>query len=99
MRLCLFLLFAGILDAILTHFGILSGIIEEANPLMQAVMDKGWTYFYFIKILLPFMLIGLYFLRPLEGRLRTLLISACVIYFSVLVYHMAWILLYFHTST
>lgn len=98
MRLCLFLLIAGIMDAVLTHFGIISGIIEEANPLMRAVMDKSWTYFYLIKILLPFMLIGLYFLRPLEGSLRTLLISASAIYFAVLVYHMAWILLYFRTS-
>jgi hypothetical protein len=98
MRLCLFLLIAGILDAVLTHFGIISGIIEEANPLMRAVMDNSWAYFYFIKILLPFLLIGLYFLRPLKGRLRTLLISACAIYFTVLVYHMAWILLYFRTS-
>lgn len=98
MRLCLFLLIAGILDAVLTHFGIISGIIEEANPLMRAATEKSWTYFYVIKILLPIMLIGLYFMRPLQGRLRTLLISACIIYFSVLVYHMAWILLYFRTS-
>lgn len=99
MRLCLFLLVAGLLDAVLTHFGIISGIIEEANPLMLAVMEKSWAYFYIIKILLPFLLIGLYILRPLQGKLRALLISACAIYFSVLVYHLAWILLYFHTST
>jgi hypothetical protein len=34
MRLCLFLLFAGILDAALTQFGIVSGFIEEGNPVM-----------------------------------------------------------------
>ena len=53
MRLCLFLLFAGLLDAVLTHFGIVSGIVEEGNPMMKLVIEKSWSYFYILKIFLP----------------------------------------------
>lgn len=94
MRLCLFLLFAGGLDAALTQFGIVSGLIEEGNPVMQFFIEKNWSYFYAVKILLPLILIVLYYLRPLTGRGRALLIFACVLYSSVLVLHMAWMLLY-----
>ena len=98
MRLCLFLLFAGILDAVLTHFGIVLGIIEEGNPLMEFAIEKSWMFFYIIKIFLPLLLIGIFYLRPLKGRIRTLLVAACVLYLSVLCYHMVWILLFLNTT-
>ncbi len=99
MRFCLFLLFAGLMDAVLTHFGIASGIVKEANPMLNIVIEKGWPQFYVVKIVLPLILIGLYVLCPIKGRARILLISACVLYFSVLVYHMVWIVLYLNTLT
>ncbi|EKN69996.1 hypothetical protein BABA_07266 [Neobacillus bataviensis LMG 21833] len=99
MRLCLFLLFAGVLDAILTHFGISSGFVEEGNPMMKLVIDQSWSYFYLIKIILPLVLLGLFYLRPFKGWIRTLIVSTCVLYLSVLVYHMVWIVLYINTST
>jgi hypothetical protein len=98
MRLCLFLLIAGILDAVLTHFGIASGFVVEGNPMMKYVIEKSWTYFYTIKIFLPIVLIGLFYFQPLQGWLRTLLISTCVLYLSVLIYHLAWILFYLNTA-
>jgi hypothetical protein len=99
MRLCLFLFFAGLMDAVLTHFGIVSGIVVEGNPLMKLVIEKSWSYFYIIKVFLPLMLLGLFYLRPLKGWIRTLLVSTCVLYLSVLVYHMVWIVLYFNTAS
>jgi hypothetical protein len=99
MRLCLFLLIAGLLDAILTHFGIVSGIVEEGNPIMKTVIEKSWSFFYIIKIFLPLLLLGLFYLRPLKGWIRTLLVSTCVLYLSVLVYHMVWIILYFNSAS
>jgi hypothetical protein len=98
MRLCLFLLLAGILDAILTQFGIMIGIIEEGNPVMEFAIEKGWTLFYLIKILLPLLLIGLFYLRPLKGRIRTLLVATCVLYLVVLCYHLVWILLFLNPA-
>jgi glucan phosphoethanolaminetransferase (alkaline phosphatase superfamily) len=88
-----------LLDAALTHFGIRAGLVEEGNPLMKQVIEKSWSYFYIIKIFLPLLLLGLFYLRPFKGKLRTLLISTCVLYLSVLVFHMAWIALYLNTST
>lgn len=99
MKFCLFLLIAGLLDAVLTHFGIASGFVEEGNPMMKHVIEKSWSFFYIIKIFLPLLLLGLFYLRPLKGRIRTLLISTCVLYLSVLVYHMVWIVLYLNTSS
>lgn len=88
MRLCLFLLIAGLLDAILTNLGIAFGIVDEGNPMMKFVINKSWAFFYMVKIILPLVLIGVFYYRPLKGWLRTLLVSTCVLYFSVLVYHM-----------
>ncbi|WP_026564467.1 DUF5658 family protein [Bacillus sp. UNC41MFS5] len=98
MRLCIFLLIAGLLDAVLTHVGIASGIVSEGNPMMKLVIEKSWSYFYIIKIFLPLTLLGLFYLRPLKGWIRTLLVSTCVLYFSVLIYHMVWIALYFKSA-
>jgi hypothetical protein len=98
MRFCIFLLLAGLLDAVLTHFGIVSGFVTEGNPVMKVVISKSWSYFYLIKISLPLLLLGLFYLRPLKGWTKTLLLSTCVLYFSVLVYHAAWMILYINTS-
>ncbi|WHY78706.1 DUF5658 family protein [Neobacillus sp. WH10] len=99
MRLCLFLLFAGVLDAVLTHFGIASGFVEEGNPMMKLVIEQSWSYFYMIKIVLPLLLLSLFYYRPLKGWIRKLIASTCVLYLSVLVYHTIWIILYINTST
>jgi hypothetical protein len=98
MRLCIFLLIAGLMDAILTHLGVVYGIVTEGNPVMKFVISQSWTYFYIIKVFLPLLLIGLFYLRPLKGWMKTLLLSTCVLYFSVLVVHAAWIILYYQTS-
>jgi hypothetical protein len=99
MRLCLFLLLAGILDAVLTHFGITLGLIKEGNPVMEFAIEKSWLLFYLIKIFLPLLLIGIFTIRPLKGRIRTLLVATCLLYFSVLCYHLVWIVLFLNTSS
>ena len=98
MKPCLFLLIAGLLDTVLTHFGIVFGIVEEGNPLMKLVIENSWSVFYLIKIFLPLALIVFFYIRPFTGWIKTLLISTCVLYFSVLVYHLVWVLLYLNTT-
>jgi len=98
MNPCIFLLAAGVLDAILTHVGISLGCIEEGNPMMREVIREGWSYFYLIKIILPLALIVLVYLKPFKGTIRTLLISTCILYLSVLAYHMVWVILYFNAA-
>ncbi|MEH7097308.1 DUF5658 family protein [Neobacillus vireti] len=99
MKPCIFLFTAGLLDAILTHVGISLGFIEEGNPMMREIIDEGWSYFYLIKIFLPMVLIFLFYLKPFQGIIRKLLISTCVLYLSVLAYHMVWVILYLNTPT
>ncbi|WP_462408740.1 DUF5658 family protein [Neobacillus sp. Marseille-QA0830] len=94
MKLGLFLLLSGILDACLTHFGIQFGVIEEGNPVMKFVIEKNWSLFYLIKILLPVVLIVLLIVHPITALMKKLLISASILYFSVLLYHLTWIALY-----
>ncbi|HEY2419953.1 MAG TPA: DUF5658 family protein [Neobacillus sp.] len=99
MRLCLFLLLAGIMDAVLTQFGIAYGVIKEGNPMMEIAIEKSWAIFYLIKIFLPIVLIGLFYLQPFKGRIRNLLTFTCVLYLSVLCYHLVWILHYLNTTS
>ncbi|WP_251554211.1 DUF5658 family protein [Neobacillus muris] len=97
MKLGLFLLFSGMVDAALTHYGIISGVIEEGNPIMKLVIEKDWSYFYVIKVLLPIVLIVLITIHPITALIKRLMVSASILYFSVLFYHLTWILLYtFH---
>jgi hypothetical protein len=98
MRFCIFLLTAGLLDAVSTQIGIGLGVIKEGNPIMEFAINKSWIIFYFIKIVLPLVLIGLFYLAPFKGKLRILLVTTCVLYLSVLCYHLYWIYLYLNTS-
>ncbi|WP_042357015.1 DUF5658 family protein [Bacillus rubiinfantis] len=98
MRFCLFLLFAGVLDAVMTHAGIALGLVKEANPLMRFVIELNWSLFYGIKIILPLLLVILALLRPITGKIKLLLLTACVCYSSILVYHLGWILLFANTA-
>ena len=98
MRFCLFLLAAGLLDAVSTQFGISLGYIKEGNPVMEFAIKKSWMIFYFIKILLPLTLICLFYFNPFKGKLKLLLVTTCVLYLSVLCYHLYWIFLYLNNT-
>ncbi len=97
MRTCYFLLAAGLLDGLLTHFGMAKGIIGEANPLAHFLIEKSWALFYLVKISLPLLLIGIMLFRPLQGWIRNLLNASSVVYGSVLVYHGVWIFQYINS--
>lgn len=98
MRYCLFLLAAGLLDAIMTQVGMEKGAIQEGNPLMGLAIEKSWIFFYLIKIFLPAALTFLYYLKPLKGKIKFMLQTACGLYLSVLVVHIVWIYLYLNDS-
>lgn len=92
MRHCLFLLAAGFADAALTQLGIVSGFVDEGNPLMRLAIEKSWTFFYVIKIILPLILITISCIQPLTGMLRRLMISASFLYGTVLCLHLSWLI-------
>lgn len=91
MELCLFLLFAGLLDALFTHYGIAKGVIQEGNPLMRYLINKNWVLFYGMKIALPLILIVICNQHIRSRIVHHLLITAVVLYLAVLVYHFAWV--------
>lgn len=99
MKLCLFLLVAGVVDALLTQFGIVNGMIQEGNPLIQYLLTKSWFLVYAVKLVLPLALLWLWVYRPFQSRIvHILLYSTSVLYLFVLFYHLLWILLFVKTS-
>jgi hypothetical protein len=94
MRASLFLLIAGVVDAVLTKVGVTFGIIEEGNPAVKLVIEKSWYLFYLIKISLPLLLIGIILFRPLKGWVKGLIRASCAVYLSVLAIHFSWIFFY-----
>jgi len=93
-RTCYFLLAAGLLDGLLTHFGVANGLIEEANPLARFMIEKSWILFYIVKISLPLLLMRIMLIRPLTGWIRKCMKAGSLLYLSVLIYHGYWIALF-----
>jgi hypothetical protein len=90
----IFLLIAGMLDAVLTHLGVSFGLIEEGNPVIKLAIEKSWFLFYLIKVSLPLILIGIILFRPLKGWIHGLMRVSCVVYVAVLGAHIVWIAFY-----
>ena len=82
-------------DAIFTDFGIQNFHITEANPIMRSIYEVNVTAFYFIKIALPILLIGI--LAKLESKqfILVLLNVAIFLYVLVLILHFFWLTLTF----
>jgi hypothetical protein len=99
MQAGLFLLIAGVLDAVLTQLGVSFGIIEEGNPAVKLVIEKSWLLFYLIKVSLPLLLIGIIFRQPLKGWVKALIRASCAVYLSVLAIHFSWIVIYLTSIT
>jgi cytochrome b561 len=47
------ILIYNIIDGLFTHYYLQHNLIEEANPLMNWMINDGWLTFWFIKLLLP----------------------------------------------
>jgi hypothetical protein len=82
----LFILIVNGLDALLTAYGTYYGIIGEANPLMNWLLQRSVTAFLLLKISLP---IALLILLPwlVSKPIKRLLVFTCAIYCCVLSLH------------
>jgi len=85
MRILLFLVFIlNVLDAAFTSLVVSSSLAEEANPLMQALLDQGIFPFVFVKLLITVLSI-----LVLWNYRKTLLARVgawiCVIIYSILI--------------
>lgn len=91
--LFIFLAVLNLLDAFITHIGILGGHITEANPLMYTVYEIHPLLFLFIKAMLSLCLISLYFIVriPVNKLIRSLSCVATALYAYVFFLHGYWI--------
>lgn len=89
------LLLLATFDALFTDFGIQNHLITESNPIMNTIYNVNIAGFYFIKIALPVLLIGI--VSKLESKpfILILLNIAISLYVGVLMLHLFWITLAF----
>ena len=89
--MAIILLILATFDAFFTDFGIQNHLITEANPIMSIIYEVNLLGFYFIKIALPVLLIGI--LSRLESKpfIVIFLHIAISIYVCVLLLHFSWL--------
>jgi len=92
-HLFIFLAALNLVDAFITHFGIIGGHISEANPLMSTVYEIHPVLFLFIKAVLSLCLISLYFIIriPVNRLIRSLSYVATALYAYVFILHGYWV--------
>lgn len=80
-----------ILDSALTDYGLRSGQIQEANPLVAFLYEQNILLYYAVKIGLPLVL--LYLVTAARGGvlLRICLTTALFLYISVIGLHIFWL--------
>ena len=93
MKMGIILLVLATFDALFTDFGIQSDHITEANPIMRSIYEVNVIGFYFIKIALPVLLIGI--VTKLESKPFILILMnlSLFLYVSVLILHFFWLTL------
>ncbi|WP_396232367.1 DUF5658 family protein [Fredinandcohnia sp. QZ13] len=84
----------NLLDACITHFGILWGHISEANPIMFSLYEIHPFLFLFVKAMLSIFLIVLIFIIrfPVSKIIHTLSYVATAFYVYVISLHGYWII-------
>lgn len=82
-----------IVDYILTFIGIQFNIIEEANPIMQGLLNLDFGQGLFIRILLAILLLIPFYICKNKDILfyKKSVISVIMIYIPVMTIHAIWI--------
>jgi hypothetical protein len=90
----LFIIGVNGLDAFFTVYGTHYGIIGEANPLMNWLLQQSELAFLLFKLSLPIVLL---ILLPwlVSKSIKRLLVVACAIYCGVLSLHGVWLFEHF----
>jgi Na+/proline symporter len=86
----------SVIDGALTLWGLGLGAIEEVNPVMQWLIEKGPVAFMAVKLLLP-VILGLIFWK-IRNRSRKFVACSLglvlIVYVVVMVLHVYWIVFY-----
>ncbi|PMC39599.1 hypothetical protein CJ195_06690 [Bacillus sp. UMB0899] len=97
--LCYYIALLNIVDALATYIGVSGRHIQEANPLMNVLLDLGPMPFLFTKILLSFILFSLlYFDKiPNWNILKRILGVGSILYTIIIGFHGFWIVEVFYS--
>ena len=79
---------ANLADAVLTHFFIATGQVEELNPLMSYLIELNIFLFYAVKISLVFLAVILLLRVSSQSLARKALFFGCFIYTVILSLHL-----------
>lgn len=82
-----------VLDAVLTDYGLRSGSIQEANPLVAFLYEQSIPLFYVTKLGLPLVLLFLVTAVRAGILLRIFLTTALFLYTSIIGLHIFWLIL------
>lgn len=82
-----------VLDAALTDYGLRSGHIQEANPLVAFLYEFNIFLFYAVKLGLPLVLLYLVTHSSAGILLRIFLTTALFLYISIVGLHVFWLVL------
>lgn len=90
-NLGILLLILATFDALFTDIGIQNHHITEANPMMHSIYEANIAGFYFIKIALPLLLIGIVAKLESNPLILVLLYIAIFFYVNVMMLHFFWL--------
>ncbi|MHC0037567.1 DUF5658 family protein [Pseudoneobacillus sp. C159] len=93
--LFMYLAFINVFDGFVTYVGLITGNIEELNPIMNYLYEVDPLLFIGVKLSLSFLLLIIYFLikEPKSVVLKSLLLVSSIIYTLVCLKHSYWIAL------
>lgn len=78
-------------DAFFTDIGLQLAFIEELNPLIRHIYEWNVGGYYFIKLILPLILMAIYPRIPKRVWVQPCLTLTVLIYGAVNVYHFIWL--------
>ncbi len=85
------LLLLSFADAAFTDLGLRLGLIEEMNPLVKEIYNWHIAAFYGLKIVLPLLLIVIFYQLKSKAWINPCILLAVLLYFIVNMYHLIWI--------
>ncbi|MEH7342883.1 DUF5658 family protein [Bacillus sp. JJ1532] len=93
-KIFLYLALLNLYDGIVTFFGIQFSLIEESNPIMNALFQTNPYYFLGYKVILSAALFMFLFIKKLPRKkiVNNLALTATGLYTIVFVIHAIWII-------
>ncbi|RAV03506.1 DUF5658 family protein [Paenibacillus sp. YN15] len=86
----IFLVLAGLADAMLTDIGLRLQVITEANPFMRILYEQAYPLFYGVKLALPLLLLLISEKTAPQNYHKALIGVAFIVYTGVMLLHSFW---------